>query len=299
MTLNYSNKHYLIPADTWHRLKQGEIGGPQLQLKKTYQDFMERKRAQENETDQKWSALSNRVTPMISEALSRSRETTGLEQDLLVDKLRPKAKLLYQALEKMNGVEIDWSSSKIIVDGHPLVGSINDILKQLLAKRSEKIPTANLIPLLKKMIANKFDKKDKIINMAALHYIHSNTPAPMPPPVRRKGQSASNAAKGKTALTYAAKNVLANAAKRNLNKTAYGAPSSEKTPDKNAPSSSGVQQRHRRSSRIPPAPPPNNRRQRVTPNDVKIEFVDDNQQAGSGIYYPIKKGGKLTWKSLF
>ena len=51
MSLKYSDKHYLIPSSTWEKLRDGAVGGPQLSLKKTYQDFMESLKANKNIKD--------------------------------------------------------------------------------------------------------------------------------------------------------------------------------------------------------------------------------------------------------
>ena len=313
MSLKYSDKHYLIPSSTWEKLRDGAVGGPQLSLKKTYQDFMERQRAEENQTDQKWSALSKRVTPILDQVINRSKSNTALEQSLLIDKLKPKAKSLYQSLEKISGVEIDWAASKIYVDNHPLVGNITTILKQLVTKRDEDV--RNLIPLLRKL----YPIRNKIDNEAALNWINAHAaPPPRTPSKRRgKGSSAQNSSKGKAHV-------------RNLNESLFSPADHENTPGKNQPRPSiyspparrQQQQQQQKSNSEPPArqrqksriPEPsdsgsssrNNRANRHNPRktpkagvQVKFELPeDDDSMKGSG-RPPGKKRKQISWKSLF
>ena len=318
MTLQYSDKHYLIPSSTWEKLRDGAVGGPQLSLKKTYQDFMEKQRAEANQTDQKWTALSKRVTPLLDDVISRNRNGSALEQSLLIDRLKPKAKALYQSLEKISGVEIDWGASKIFVDNHALDGNITSILKQLITKRNGNV--TNLIPLLRKL----YPVRNKIVNEAALNWINDHgAPAPAPrgtPTNRRrtgKGTSAVNPSKGKGPV-------------RNLNESLFSPADHENTPSKSNPSSTSTpparKRRPQKSSSEPPArqgqksriPEPsesgdsqnNNKSRRHRPRktpfkNAKVKFElpdspDDNTLRGSGPFQPRKQKRKqISWKSLF
>ena len=310
-----TQKYFLVEPETWQKMKNI---GPDVMLKKGYQDFMENKISEENKTKKGWEQYAKNMTPIITQGVQKGTEkpdsfAAKMKEFMGNRKYDPsQADSLYKAISIVPGIDI--TDDEILVD-HDSVGSLYDLFAILLTPNAEL--TDNVQEVLKK-ISNEKHVITRIKNKRAKQFIlahnvlHQNRSVFVPPvtnpPALPRARVLSANQKKKQRKKAATERLRTLALERK-----FGSPLAESTPEKNARQAASAQ---RRKQPLPGSPALTrlqaNERARVkkaleySPDNDNGDNDDDddeneitviNSQQGTGKYN--KKKLKLNWKSLF
>ena len=167
--MNY-RKMFLVNQNEYNEFKEDKKAREnqtEQKMNEINTNFIQNKIATENITDAEWGKLGNRLTPIIQKGVTLPEDNSAenlfdMVKSKVTSTLLPRAVKLFTFLNEIPMVEL--KTKGILVDGSPLLGSLGDIIADLI-KGKQKL-TYDTLPLLK-ILSNYPSAKKLIFNKEA------------------------------------------------------------------------------------------------------------------------------------